>query len=91
MPDGPPVRGPLPDVAHHVPEPEAVAGELGDGVGAGVAVGLRVLGREGPGPDVAVELALGGPVVAPGEQAVLFARPGKKDNKVLKYYFMTKI
>ena len=71
-PYGPPIRGPLPDVADHVLQAERVGGELVDGVRRRVAVlGVILLGKPAR-PDVGPRLArLRHPLVAPGEEAVL--------------------
>ena len=53
----PPVRGPLPHVADHVLVAELGGGELRDGPRPAPPVRLRVLGGEGPGPDVGAVLA----------------------------------
>jgi hypothetical protein len=58
MPDGPPVRGPLPGVAHHIVKPKLVRRELGHGAGAGEPVLDRVLGGEGARPDVGPEVSV---------------------------------
>ena len=73
--DGPPVRGPLPHVAHHVVEAVAAGGREGrDGRRPRVAVVGVVGRRELACPDVAVVLVVGRPLIAPGEVAVFFAR-----------------
>ena len=53
----PPVRGPLPHVADHVLVAELGGGELRDGPRPAPPVRLRVVGGEGPGPDVGAVLA----------------------------------
>jgi hypothetical protein len=63
---GPPVGGPLPDIADHLVQTVAVRRVSADGGGTAVPVVQRVLGGEGALPDVAEVLAVGGELVAPG-------------------------
>ena len=71
----PPVVSPLPHVPDHVLVTELAGGELGDRIGAPEPVLLRVELRELASPDVCPVLVPRHPLVAPGVEPVLLARP----------------
>ena len=74
---GPPVVGPLPDVAGHVVETEPVGREAADRRGAGVAALLGAAPREvGPVPGVGHDPAIRTGLVAPGERRTVEAAAG---------------